>query len=64
MWIVSVETQIRVAAMDDGEIRDIDSVFNIEFNAMNRLSYQFFITYNLHKSYLLCQLGRGLSFHE
>lgn len=34
---------------------------HIEFDALNRLSYQFFITYNLHKSYLLCQLGRGLS---
>lgn len=33
---------------------------HVEFNALIRLSYQFFITYNLHKSYLLCQLGRGL----
>lgn len=34
---------------------------SVEFGAFNRLSYQFFITYNLHKLYLLCQLGRGLS---
>lgn len=32
---------------------------SVEFDAFNRLSYQFFITYNLQ--YLLCQLGRGLS---
>lgn len=68
-WIVSVkiaasncarDTQPKVSERVSGARAEMRLI--VDCNALNPLSYQFFITYNLHKSYLLCQLSRRALF--